>query len=197
MIVGEDPISTRPQRVRWWESTSMTVFYNNFDPLFGSRQTQSRYTLIHECLTHQRLRSGFYSVLLASYRGPKYTNSIIVPFLTPCVCASLLSYRPIVAFTLRDDEERRTAGDRSERSGQSLGREDLDTSLKVEYHRFARADDRQEHEGTLSALRQDDEGRLTGVAAKRQRQIENYLVFFLSYNNTILCYIITMMYLAV
>jgi len=45
------------------------------------------------------------------------------------------------------------------------GRRDLDTSLKVEYHRAQTTG--QEYEGTLSALRKDDKGRLTGAVAKR------------------------------
>lgn len=167
----------------------------------GSRSTansQSRYTLVHEYLTQQRLRSGFYSVLLALYRGPKYTYSDY-PFRFLRRVYVFLYYRTGQSsrFTLRDDE--RNEGPPAIRA-KDLGKVGAKGPGHVPKSGISSIRARttgknaKEH---YRRYRKDDEGRLTGVAAKRQRQIENYLVFFLSYNNTILRYIITMMYLAV
>jgi len=136
--------------------------WSALDP--ARRQTQSR---IYRNI-------NIYASTIRLLFGPSRTTSRFkihqLDYRFYVTCGFFPYYRPIVAFTLREVEEWRIAG---ERSGRDQRRRDLDTSLKVEYHRNSRADNRPR---TLSALRKDDEGRLTGVVAKRQRQIENYLI---------------------
>lgn len=117
---------------------------------------------------HQRLRSGFYPALPALHIKVFNILDYHSVFLFYVAYSFFLYYRPIVAFTrLRKVEERRIAGDQGERSGRDQGKgasgRDLDTFLKSGASSIRARTTGQEREGTLSALRKDDEGRLTGA----------------------------------
>lgn len=110
MMMGEGPIRTRLQKVRSWK-VRRWLFSMIRSGSRSAANSQSRYTLVHEYLTRQRLRSGFYSVLLRTVSRSKmhqldYRSYVVCV----CVCAFFITV-PANRRVLRYETTRRAVGD--------------------------------------------------------------------------------------